>query len=537
MPVWMRDEWSVTRVGGEEGGRRGRRREPDRLRLPPEARGRPDQETLSPAMRRPRTPCGGPTPQTDEGRAAQRAMQTRSVADERAADGICSATSSPTLASSREAAPKLTTSSLRDAVETAAKRSLIRLFPKFARATTPTGGRSSRRPATAPPTRSTPSATTASRRPTRCARKCSPRSAPGAPRAPTSRSASPRRRSAGRRTPSTEPSSPCSRLGNIRAAQDGKDLGGPKELPPTQIGKVTLYKEDEPPTIESAPRRAGAPDGGGDPLRAGQEGAADPGPPPAAQGPRRPRRRCAAASRAARHRPPRRASRSWEATSGSARSPTTTSASGRTSTRGGPPTKRARSASASGANSAACSATPTDCPSPTRSRRRSPPSAMVASSSTSPIRSRRSSQSSTAALRAEVKGRAQKLADAQRAAVAELEAWDEWGKLRARTTGSASSPRQARPDRRRPTWAPRRSCSRRSTPIPLRCVGPTGSRFVPSRRDQARQRAAKKLEPESVARHATVGDHQDRRRARDRTSTQLRALVQSHLDAGKTVII
>ena len=28
--------------------------------------------------------------------------------------------------------------------------------------------------------------------------------------------------------------------GNIRATQDGKTLDGPKELPPTQIGKVTL---------------------------------------------------------------------------------------------------------------------------------------------------------------------------------------------------------------------------------------------------------------------------------------------------------
>src|SRR5262249_9591466 len=37
--------------------------------------------------------------------------------------------------------------------------------------------------------------------------------------------------------------------GNLRAAQDGKPLAGPKELLPTQIGKVTLYKEDEPPTV------------------------------------------------------------------------------------------------------------------------------------------------------------------------------------------------------------------------------------------------------------------------------------------------
>ena len=35
--------------------------------------------------------------------------------------------------------------------------------------------------------------------------------------------------------------------GNIRAAQGGKEFGGPKDLPQTQIGKATFYKEDEPP--------------------------------------------------------------------------------------------------------------------------------------------------------------------------------------------------------------------------------------------------------------------------------------------------
>ena len=36
--------------------------------------------------------------------------------------------------------------------------------------------------------------------------------------------------------------------GNIRASKDNANLAGPKELPPNQIGKVTLYKEDEPPS-------------------------------------------------------------------------------------------------------------------------------------------------------------------------------------------------------------------------------------------------------------------------------------------------
>lgn len=36
--------------------------------------------------------------------------------------------------------------------------------------------------------------------------------------------------------------------GNIRAERDGQPLAGPKELPATQIGKATFFKEDEPPS-------------------------------------------------------------------------------------------------------------------------------------------------------------------------------------------------------------------------------------------------------------------------------------------------
>ena len=47
--------------------------------------------------------------------------------------------------------------------------------------------------------------------------------------------------------------------GNVRAAQDGKGLSGPKELQPNQIGRTTFYKEDEPPAVGQAilQRKAG----------------------------------------------------------------------------------------------------------------------------------------------------------------------------------------------------------------------------------------------------------------------------------------
>ena len=277
------------------------------------------QETLASSRRRRGDPApADPADRRGPGRAAGDGDRARDRADE-AARRACSATSSPALASSREAAPsspprrRCATPSRPPPTDrsSACSRS-------SRRATTPTGARSSRRPARAPPTRSPRSATTESQPRTRSARKCWPRSARGAPRAPTSRSASPA-------PPFGWPKDAVSgavltllAAGNIRAAQDGKDLGGPKELPQTQIGKVTLYKEDEPPTRQPAPRRARAPDRGRHRLRAGSGGRAAPCPPPAAQGPCRPRRRCR--RRSPNHRTPTTSTRCWrsEETSGSA---------------------------------------------------------------------------------------------------------------------------------------------------------------------------------------------------------------------------
>ena len=115
-----------------------------------------------------------------------------------------------------------------------------------------------------------------------------------------------------------------------------------------------------------------------------------------------------------------------------------------------------------------------------------------------------------AALRDEVVRRAEQLADAQRAAVAELEAWDEWDKLDAR--GPRRHRRRSQAGRRpvRPTSAPTAKLLEALDATPLSAWNDRIS-LVPSRRDQARQRAAKQLEPESVAVDASVGDDQDRR--------------------------
>ena len=307
-----------------------------------------------------------------------------------------------------------TTSSLRDSFETAAKRSLIRLFPKFAQGDNPNWGKVITKaregapdaltavghhgePTTHPVCKEVLAAISPGgtrRRPPEAVRRTAVRLAEG-------------RRERGR---------PRSARGrNIRAAQDGKDLGSPKELPQTQIGKVTLYKEDAPPSASQRLAVRGLLTAAGSPYEPGQEGAQLPallqqlkdlaaragGAPPLPEAPDTDHLDALLA---------------LAGTSASARSPTIMSASAPTSN-AGEPLQHAVKARDRMARPGACSATPTGCRWPRLSHRRSPPSVMVANSSTSPIRSHRSSPSSSPPCEAEVTQRAQQLADAARAGV------------------------------------------------------------------------------------------------------------------------
>ena len=62
--------------------------------------------------------------------------------------------------------------------------------------------------------------------------------------------------------------------GNIRAERDGHPVDGPKELPATQIGKATFFKEDEPPTKQEQLAVRGVLTEAKVPYTAGKEGAA-----------------------------------------------------------------------------------------------------------------------------------------------------------------------------------------------------------------------------------------------------------------------
>jgi hypothetical protein len=248
VPVWVRDEWTVgaatvQRQAAEAGDESPTvfvllpKREADQIReqLASHAAA---QETLRRA-----------TPQTDEGRSAQAMMRTRLETADRRLDALFR----DLVAGARVfqgGGVEATVANLADAVQTAAGNSLARLFPKFSQADNANWSKVIER-----------------------AREGAPDAlgAVGHQAAPTAHpvcrevlaAISPagiqglelQKRLAA--SPYGWPKDAVNgavlvllRAGNIRAAQNGQALAGPKELPQSHVGKATFYKEDEPPTFQ-----------------------------------------------------------------------------------------------------------------------------------------------------------------------------------------------------------------------------------------------------------------------------------------------
>ena len=138
------------------------------------------------------------------------------------------------------------------------------------------------------------------------------------------------------------------------------------------------------------------------------------------------------------------------------------------------------------------------------------------------------------ALRTEVTQRAAQLRETQQAAITELEGWDEWNKLDAHDRNSFLAEAKLVP-------APQLDVSTEAKLLEALDARPLSAwsdrvSLVDSRRDQARQRAAKKLEPLSVEVKPPPAMFKP---GDDPTPyfDELRARVKSHLDAGTTVII
>jgi hypothetical protein len=271
VPVWIRDEWSVTEGAVKKAAAEAGDESPIVFVFLPRREADQIKEALASYAAAEQT-LQRPTPQTDEGKAAQRAMQTRrSTEDDRLAELFADVVTHARIF--QGGGNELTTSSLRDAVETAAQRSLIRMFPKFAAADNPNWSK-----VVAKARDGAPDALDAvghSGEPTTNT-VCKEVLAAISPGGTKGAELHKRFGAPGFGWPRDAVNGAIFTLlaaGNIRATQDHKELSGPKELPPNQIGKVTLYKEDEPPTVGQRLALKGLLAAADVPYEPGQEGA------------------------------------------------------------------------------------------------------------------------------------------------------------------------------------------------------------------------------------------------------------------------
>jgi hypothetical protein len=532
VPVWVRDEWStsesaVKKAAGEAGDESPivfvflPRHQSDRIR-----------DTLATRVAAAQTLLR-PVPQTDEGRAARQAMASRRDRAEEDIVGLFDDVVARARVFQGGGTELTTTASLYKSVETAANRSLIRLFPKFDQGDNPNWEKVITKARDGAPDALTAVGHNGEPTTNAVCKEVLAAISPGG-----TKGTDLQKRFAG--SPFGWPKDAVSgavlallAAGNIRAAQDGKDLGGPKELPQNQIGKVMFYKEDPPPSASQRLAVRGLLTAAGISYEPGQEGAElaaflqqlkdlaarAGGVPPLPDAPTTDRLDALLALAgnqrfqqvADEHERLGGDLERWQAAVARREKRETAWSDLQRLLRHADGLTVAEDV-APGVAAIRDGRQLLDEPDPT---------ALLLTKVVT-------------ALRAEVSQRAQNLADAQRAAVAELESLPEWSQLD-------------------PADSEAIIAEAKLVPVPPPDVN-TGSKLldsldaiplsswidrislVGSRRDQARQRAAKKLEPRSVEVKpppATFKPGNDPAPYFD----QLRALVQSHLDAGTTVII
>jgi hypothetical protein len=271
VPVWIRDEWSVTEATVKKAAAEAGDESPIIFVLLPRLEADQIKEALASYAAAEQT-LQRPTPQTDEGKSAQRAMRTRLDAEDDRLTTLFNDVSAHARVF-QGGGNEVTTSSLRGAVDTAAERSLIRLFPKFAAGDNPNWAKVVTKARDGAPDaleavghRGEPTTNAVCKE---VLAAISPGGTKGAEL--QKRFGAP---------PFGWPRDAVNgailtlfAAGNVRAAQDHKDLTGPKELPPNQIGKANLYKEDEPPTVGQRLAVKGLLTAAEIPYEPGQEGA------------------------------------------------------------------------------------------------------------------------------------------------------------------------------------------------------------------------------------------------------------------------
>ncbi len=247
IPVWIRDEWNVTESKAKEAAARAGDESPVVFVLLPKLDADAIRDTLASHAAAQDTINQRPEPQTDEGRQAKQGMQSRVLEGTSRLNALFGAV----IAKARVfqgGGNELTTSSLRSGVEAAGRNALTRRFLKFTVADNPNWGKVITKARDGAPDALTVVGWTSE-----------------VPANPVCKEVLARTSGAGTKgsdlqrdlgdAPHGWPKDAIDGAllallanGNIRATRDGQPVMGAKELPPTQIGKTTFFKEDEPPS-------------------------------------------------------------------------------------------------------------------------------------------------------------------------------------------------------------------------------------------------------------------------------------------------
>lgn len=273
IPIWFRDGWGVSESKVKESAAAAGVESPVVHVLLPRLDTESERDALATYAAAQDTVNQRPEPQTDEGRQAKQGMQSRVADGERRLQELFE----NIVAGARVfqgGGNEVSARSLRDAVAIAAESALKRLFPKFGVADNPAWDKVIAKARDGAPdaliavgyTGDVPANPV-------CKEVLDRISGAGTGGAEIQRQLS----EPGYGWPADAINGALLALlgnGNIRAERDGLAVSGLKELPPTQLGKATFFKEDEPPSTKERMAVRGVLTEARIPYDAGQEGAA-----------------------------------------------------------------------------------------------------------------------------------------------------------------------------------------------------------------------------------------------------------------------
>lgn len=270
VPVWIRDEWSVAEAAVKNAAAQAGEESPVVHVLLPKRDAEAIKDALASHAAAQETVQSKPTPQTAEGKEALRAMKSRLITEDERVTTLLG----EVVAGARVyqgGGNEVSAASFRDAVELAAERSLVRLFPKFDVADDANWGKvvTKARDGAPDALQAVGHSGDAPAHPV-CKEVLATISAGGTKGSDLDRRFS--------EPPYGWPQDAIRgavmallATRHVRAAQDGVNLNTPKELEPRQIGKTTFYKEDEPPSMMQRMAVRGLLTAAGIPYENGQE--------------------------------------------------------------------------------------------------------------------------------------------------------------------------------------------------------------------------------------------------------------------------